>query len=126
MKRILTVIGASFFLLSCGGGSGGNSNTPHSISIARTPAQLDWSDANNYCSSNSFNGESGWRLPTQPELSAYAETGNDTADGKGGGEAWSATAAQPTYHYAVNLNDISGTAAAYADSSYLYVRCAHD
>jgi hypothetical protein len=112
-------------LLSCGGGGGGNSG-PHTVSIARTPAQLKWADANSYCAGNSFNGQSGWRLPTQPELTAYAQTGQDDVDGKGGGEAWSSAAAQPTYHYAVNLNLISGTAEAYADVSYLYVRCAHD
>jgi|SRR6185437_13114645 len=124
MKTFILLL--SVALSACGGGSSGGTSGTHSVSIARTPAQLNWSDANTYCTTNAFSGETGWRLPTQPELTAYAQTGNDTADGKGGGEAWSSTVAQPTYHYAVNLNDVSGTAQAYADTSYLYVRCAHD
>lgn len=112
-------------LAACGGGSG-NSNAPHSVSIVRTPEQLIWSDADTYCRNTTFSGQTGWRLPTQPELTAYAETGQDNADGKGGGAVWSSTVAQPTFHYYVSMNNNTGTAFAGADSSFFYVRCAHD
>lgn len=112
-------------LLGCGGGGGANDG-PHTINIARTPAQLKWADADAYCRNTTLAGQTSWRLPTQPELTAYAKTGADIADGKGGGAAWSSTPAQPTFHYYVSLNSTNGTAVAGDDNSFFYVRCAHD
>lgn len=84
--------------------------------------QLRWSDADIYCRTTTLSGQTGWRLPTQEELTAYAKMGADI----GGGAAWSSTPAQPTFHYYVSLNSTTGTAFAAEDTSYFHVRCAHD
>jgi hypothetical protein len=34
-----------------------------------------WSEANTYCTTSNINGQTGWRLPTQPELSALYSSG---------------------------------------------------
>jgi len=78
-----------------------------------------WSDANTYCTTSSINGQTGWRLPTQPELTALAQSGTRLNEGG----VWTSTPAQPTYHYRISLNGTTGTADAYADYSYLYVLC---
>lgn len=116
-------------LFGCGGGGDGGGSSvaaTHIISIVRTPAQLKWADADAYCKNTTFSNQTGWRLPTQPELTTYGKTGLDIADGKGGGAAWSSTPAQPTYHYYVSMNGTNGTAVAGEDNSFFYVRCAHD
>ena len=118
-KLIYIAIISAFVLAGCGGGS---AEPNHIVNIVRTPAQLSWVNADIYCSSNAFAGQSGWRLPTQSELIAYAKSGADN----GGGGVWSSTPAQPTYHYWVTLNGTSGAATAGADYSFFYVRCAHD
>jgi hypothetical protein len=33
---------------------------------------MTWAAANTYCTTTTFNGQTGWRLPTQAELSAFA------------------------------------------------------
>lgn len=123
MKKIYLAILLVASISGCGGGSSSpTSETPKTVLIARTPAQLRWDDAVNYCKAITIGGKTGWRLPTQPELSAYAKTGTELD----GGAIWSSTQAQPTYHYWVSLNNTTGTATAGADYSYFYVRCAHD
>jgi hypothetical protein len=116
----LVIVGALVVaLVGCGGGG---SDAPQAISIVRTPAQLKWADADTYCRTTTFSNKTGWRLPTQPELSAYAQMGTET----GGGAVWSSTPAQATFHLYVSLNSTTGTATAASDASFFYVRCAHD
>lgn len=108
-------------LTGCGGG-GSDAQVAQPLSIVRTPVQMKWADADNYCRTTTFSNKTGWRLPTQPELSAYAQMGTEI----GGGAVWSSTAAQATFHLYVSLNGTTGTATAAADTSLFYVRCAHD
>ena len=118
---VIPALAALLILSGCGGGGDGS----HTVDIVRTPAQLRWADADVYCRGTKFLDQGGWRLPTIEELSAYAKTGNDIADGKGGGAVWSSTEAAPTSHYWVSLNSKNGTAYVGVDTNYYYVRCAH-
>lgn len=79
-----------------------------------------WSQAEAYCNSLSLNGQTDWRLPTQSELSSFAQSGS----GLGTGGVWSSTpASAPASHYYVNLNGTTGAAVSSGDYSYLYLRC---
>ena len=63
-----------------------------------------WSDANEYCSNTTINGQNGWRLPTKDELNAlYASR---TLNGQGWMliGTWSSTPFGSGSHYNVDLN----------------------
>lgn len=63
-----------------------------------------WSTANGYCTATTINGQTGWRLPTQSELSALYDSG--LADGAPSWIAdftWSSTGNGSGQHYYVNL-----------------------
>lgn len=123
MKKLSLVL-LALVLSACGGGGSSTPTTPttKTVLIVRTPAQLRWADADAYCKALSVSGQTGWRLPTQPELSAYAQGGTDI----GSGAVWSSSEAGATMHYYVSLNSTTGSAFAASDASYFYVRCAHD
>lgn len=123
MSKALIMAVAVSCVSGCGGGSGGDSvSGTHTVNIVRTPAQLRWTDADAYCRNTAILGQSGWRLPTLNEITAYAKSGADL----NGGAAWSSTQAQPSFHYYVSLNNTNGTALTAEDISYFAVRCAHD
>lgn len=127
MKKFLIVLSV-LVMTACGGGAGYSTPplpaTVNPILIVRTPVYLNWYNADYYCKNTVFGGISGWRLPTQLELSIYAQKGLDTVGG--GGWAWSSTPGTPTYHYWVSLNNTSGVASLLEDSTNIHVRCAHD
>ena len=85
-----------------------------------TSSTYSWSLADAHCGSLTLNGHTNWRLPTQPELTSFAQSG--LALGSGG--VWTST---PTAtfgtHYFVNLNATTGAAAPSGDYNYLYLRC---
>ena len=66
-----------------------------------------WASANSYCSSNSINGVTGWRLPTELELSnLYYERGSQFMAGQGWTTNW--IWASDTYgsgHQVVRMTD---------------------
>ncbi len=123
------------FLSACGGGGGGeNPATPivwpvEYISqggLIWTPSsspdryrQTTPPSAATYCT-RTFNGVSGWRLPTQPELTSLAQSKLKL----GSGGVWSSTK-EPTAtnQYWVNLNNTNGDAYIGTDSDYAYVLC---
>ena len=79
----------------------------------------NWFQATSLCTAT-INGLSGWRMPTQPELTAFA----NAEMGLGGGGVWSSSpGAAITSHYYVSLNNSAGPAAAVSDGEYHYVRC---
>jgi hypothetical protein len=67
----------------------------------RKDAPAFWSDASDYCTRATFAGRTGWRLPTQNELTSMAASGRLNA----GAEVWSGTPvpAQSGSYYAVRL-----------------------
>ena len=87
-----------------------------------------WSAANTYCTTTTINGTSGWRLPTQLELSAlYTAYPNSspvlTAQGWMLDTTWSSTPGSAGNHYLVYLN-FGGVGATY-DTNNFYVTCVH-
>lgn len=121
MKKLIAICCVTF-LYGCGGSSGSSTPAAVKVSIARTPAQLKWTDADTYCKTITISGKTGWRLPTQGELAAYAQGGTDS----GGGAVWTSQVANPSYHYYISLNAMTGEATAASDTNLFYVRCAHD
>ncbi len=87
---------------------------------SRSYCTYRWATADALCKGSTINGLAGWRLPTQPELTALAQSGLAS----GGGGIWSSTPTPtPTYHYYVSLNGTTGTALTMADASYLNAMC---
>ena len=85
-----------------------------------------WANADAYCTTTTINGVSGWRLPTQPELSAlYAVYPNNssvlTSEGWTLGTTWSSTQYITAYHYTIYLN--SGAVLSGSDASSNSVPC---
>jgi hypothetical protein len=68
-----------------------------------------WTDANTYCTSTTINGVSGWRLPTQPELSALYTAGTSSLSAAGWvlASTWSSSfdATYTSNHDLVALNN---------------------
>jgi hypothetical protein len=92
----------------------------------------NWYDATNYCSTTSFGGLTGWRLPSMTELQAlnkssiYAQiigTHMAQINGTWIGSYWSNTSYDSTQAYHVFLT--SGSGSGYADKNYYsnLVRC---
>lgn len=116
------ILAAALCLTACGGGEGSTSIAPEGkVLIARTGAQLRWPDAAAYCQALTAQNVTGWRLPTAKELAGYAQSGSEV----GGGAVWSSDPS-PGGHYYISLNSTTGLAYDGSDSSYYYVRCAHD
>ncbi len=82
-----------------------------------------WSAANTYCTTTTINGSSGWRLPTDTELSALFTSGAMTGQGWALNNTWSSTPISAGFHYLVNL--IIGIVSAGVDTNTVYVTCVH-
>jgi hypothetical protein len=66
---------------------------------------MSWYSANNYCLSFNGLGKSGWRLPTNNELSALYASGAMNGQGWILDETWSSTSDGGGYNYSVYLNN---------------------
>jgi hypothetical protein len=69
--------------------------------------RTDWNTANTYCNTATINGQTGWRLPTQVELSSLYSSG---AVGQGweDNHTWTSTPDGAGGHYTVYLHDGAG------------------
>ena len=84
----------------------------------------NWVNANDYCTTTTINGVTGWRLPTQPELSALYTSGEMYGRGWTLNYVWSSTLWNNIagYHSTVYLN--SGGFVDWSDDRYYnYVTC---
>ncbi|MDO9012159.1 MAG: hypothetical protein Q7U78_10210 [Gallionella sp.] len=84
----------------------------------------NWTNANAYCTNTTINGQTGWRLPTQTELSAlYSSGALAGAQGWTLGYTWSSTPFGVGFHYGVGL--FNGSVHWFNDANidYLYVSC---
>lgn len=84
-----------------------------------------WSAANTYCTTTTINGTTGWRLPTQAEISAfYTAYPNNSAVLRGLGwgmsATWSSTVSGGS-HFASNL--YNGTDVTDVDTRTYYTTC---
>jgi len=81
-----------------------------------------WGEANTYCTTQTINGQTGWRLPTQTELSALDASGAMSGQGWTLGITWSSTSGGGAYYDYVDLSNANAPGAtweAYAN----YVTC---
>ncbi|MBM3351335.1 MAG: DUF1566 domain-containing protein [Betaproteobacteria bacterium] len=83
----------------------------------------DWTTANAYCSSNTINGQSGWRLPTRTELIGLRNSGKVTSTPPGWAllYTWSSTQHSAGIHSAVLL--LNGIGIWTADMNFIFVSC---
>jgi hypothetical protein len=83
-----------------------------------------WREANNYCVTTYFNGQSGWRLPTLAELNALYKSGEMYNHGWILDDTWSSDAVlMSTAHFNVRLSN--GHYNGGADSLEFLVTCVH-
>jgi hypothetical protein len=83
---------------------------------------LTWTEADAYCKNTKIQGTNGWKLPTQFDLAALANSGMPTQKGWAAGDAWTATAGSTAdSHFAVNL--ASGASNAFPKENKAYVTC---
>ena len=81
-----------------------------------------WANANAYCTNTTINGVSGWRMPTQPELSALqASNAAMSAPGWALTGTWSSTQFSAGFHYGVGLGN--GNVVGVNDTVSIYVSC---
>jgi hypothetical protein len=122
-------------LAGCGGGGGGgnsNSGSPSLTWVASTsyaPGGNTWSQADSFCNTLIFNTQTGWRLPTQAELTAFAKShqiGSSNQYNPSGSvvNVWSSSPGQTQFtHLYVDINDSTGTAYQAADLTGYSVYC---
>jgi hypothetical protein len=84
---------------------------------------LTWVDANAYCTGTAINGQTGWRLPTQPELNVLFFSGATDGQGWTLGYIWSSTPTDVGSHYAVVLDAFGQINSPSLDTLKAYVTC---
>lgn len=89
--------------------------------MSATSTLYSWTNANAYCTRTTINGQTGWRLPTQAELSALYTSGAMKGQGWTVSITWSSTVYSAGYHYIVSLN--RGIVIWGSDTFNLYVSC---
>ena len=96
-------------------------------STVASPGYANYSAAAAACAamntSSALGYSSGWRLPTQPELSGLYNAGTGALAGWTLDDTWSSTDNGAGYHYYVYLND--GGVSWDDDSGNFYVSCVH-
>jgi len=81
----------------------------------------DWPDANAYCTHTVIAGKTGWRLPTDDELSALYASGAMKDKGWTLYYTWSSTPGGSGGHYYVDLDN--GVVISSVGTYYYYVTC---
>ena len=84
---------------------------------------LTWTDANAYCTGTAINGQTGWRLPTQPELNVLFFSGATDGQGWTFAFTWSSTPADVGSHYAVTRDAFGQLNSPSLDTLMAYVTC---
>jgi hypothetical protein len=96
-------------------------NTALPDSTGGRTGTASWAAATMYCSNATINGETGWRLPTQSELSSLAASGLQNGKGWILADTWSSTPFGSDGHYWVVLD--SGYIGNNSDADYSFVTC---
>lgn len=84
---------------------------------------VGWDAANNFCTTNKFNGQSGWRLPTLAELNKLYESGAIAGHGWALHRTWSATPDRDGVHWLIVL--VNGGMYDYKNDYRSSVTCVH-
>lgn len=131
LYNVCTLFALVAGLVGCGGGGGGGNSAPLTwvASNAYAPGGNTWTQADSFCSTLILTGQSGWRLPTQPELTAFAKSGQINSSNQyipSGTviDVWSSSPGQSQFtHLYVNIMDTTGTFYQAADTTGLSVYC---
>jgi hypothetical protein len=86
-----------------------------------SPTVMNWTTANTYCTTTVIDGLTGWRLPTQPELSALSTSGAMNGLGWTLYVTWSSTPDGSGGYIGVNL--ATGRSSSYSGSGTFYATC---
>lgn len=110
---------------SNGGGTGGTTSPSYVVQGGLTwmpeTFQDTWANASAYCANTTINGQTGWRMPTQAELSALYASGLMKGHGWALSYDWSSTSNGAGNHYTVGLYD--GSVHTTSETSTFYVSC---
>ena len=87
------------------------------------PGATDWNTANTYCTSTTINGQTGWRLPTQTELSSLYRSGALAGQGWAGNGTWSSTPYRVGSHYALDFSGGSNVVGLSDGANHINVTC---
>ena len=80
-----------------------------------------WDDANTYCTTQTINGQTGWRLPSKQELLNLFSSGAMNGQGWTLAGTWSSDESSPGSHWFVNLGN--GVSLPTINNSALIVSC---
>jgi hypothetical protein len=102
---------------------GGLTWTPNTIGSTTwgNVGVANWATANAFCAAGTFNGQTGWRLPTKPELESLYSSGAINGQGWALHYTWSSTAYGSGFHYSVYLDN--GHVYGVNDTIGIYVSC---
>jgi hypothetical protein len=87
--------------------------------------QDTWAKARDFCAGSTIEGKTGWRQPTEAELTDLQKSSAISGHGWSLGATWSSTAgkAASTNHVVVDLSN--GTRVERSDTDSAYVSCVH-
>jgi len=80
-----------------------------------------WANANAYCTTTTINGQTGWRMPTQTELSALYASAAMNGQGWTLDKTWSSTPNGTGYHFYVDMTN--GNVLSNSDGGTEWVSC---
>lgn len=95
-----------------------NGHTWMPVTLADT-----WDNANAFCNNTTINGMTGWRLPTQFDLTELYASGAISGQGWTLGKTWSSTPFDAPYHYYYYVSLTNGQAQYSTSSTGAYVTC---
>lgn len=102
-----------------------SSLTSSSLTWMAVSTMDTWTNARDFCASSTIEGMTGWRQPTQAELTTLRQSAAITGHGWSLGPTWSSTVdtASSANHMTVDLS--SGAAVGRSDATSAYVSCVH-
>lgn len=103
--------------------AGANVVTNGSLTWMPVSFSATWADASAFCTGSTINGQAGWHLPTEFDLSTLFAAGAMNGQGWSLGRSWTSTGGTGTVasHVAVNL--ATGVANDQANDNSAYVTC---
>jgi hypothetical protein len=122
MKTKTLIIAGLLLAITTGTAFAGNYVTQGGLTWKPVDStKLNWEDANDFCTTRSFNGQTGWRLPKKYELTMLYESGAMKDQGWTLNGTWSSTPDGSGGHYNVYL--YGGYVVSSNDTGSGYVTC---
>jgi Tfp pilus assembly major pilin PilA len=105
--------------------AGANVVTNGSLTWMPVTFSANWTDANAFCTTSTINGLTGWRLPTEFDLSTLFASGSMSGQGWSLQRTWTSTSGSGVVasHVVVNLGSASGDKNDQANDNSANVAC---